>query len=109
MAVADTAAELDSQIDRGADRPDRCAVHRAAGKGAVEVDDVQPLEPLVLEGLGLRRRVVIVDGRGGHIAVLEPHAFAVLEVDGGKQDHGQAPSTIAKCPVDAARLCFSAL
>ena len=44
VAVADAAAELDSQIDRVADRPDRLAIDRAAGEGAVEVDDMQPGE-----------------------------------------------------------------
>ena len=42
VAVADAAAELDPQIDRVADRLDRLAIDRAAGKGAVEVDDMQP-------------------------------------------------------------------
>ena len=62
-----------------------------AGKGAVEIDHMQPLEALVLEGLGLRGRVVIVDGRLVHVAELEAHALAVLEVDGGKQDHAGLP------------------
>ncbi len=35
------------------DRLDRRAVDALAGEGAVEIDDVQPLETLVLEGLGL--------------------------------------------------------
>ena len=48
---------------------------------------MQPLEALRLEGLRLRGRVGIVDGRRGHVAELQAHALAVLEVDGGKQDH----------------------
>ena len=43
-AVADAAAELDAQIDRLADRPHRVAIDRLAGKGAVEIDDMQPRE-----------------------------------------------------------------
>ena len=49
--VADAAAELHRQVGRGEDRLDRGAVDRAAGEGAVEVDDVQPLEALAREGV----------------------------------------------------------
>jgi hypothetical protein len=66
---------------------DRRDVHRLAGEGAVEVDDMQVLEALGLEDVRLRRRVAIEDGGARHIALLQAHGEAVLEVDGGKQDH----------------------
>ena len=48
---------------------------------------MQPLEALILEGFRLGAGVGIVDGRLLHVAELEAHALAVLQVDGGKEDH----------------------
>ena len=45
-------------------------------------------KPCVLEGHGLGGRVGVVDRRLVHVAELQAHALAVLEVDGGEQDHG---------------------
>ena len=64
-------------------------VHRPAGEGAVEIDDVQPFEALRLEGVRLRGGIVVEHGRLRHVALAEPHAVAVLEVDGREQDHGR--------------------
>ncbi len=86
--VADAAAELHGNGDGLEDRVDRVAVDRRAGEGAVEIDEVQVGETLVLEGARLRRRVVVEDGGGFHVAQLQAHALAVLQVDGGKEDHG---------------------
>src|SRR5690606_20763596 len=74
------------------DGVDGGAIDALAGKGAIQVDHVQPLEPLVLEGLRLGGGVRIVDGGLFHVAELEAHALAVLEVDGGKEDHVVCPS-----------------
>ena len=49
---------------------------------------MQIFKALRLEGARLRRRIAVEDGRARHVALLEPHAGAVLEIDGGKQDHG---------------------
>ena len=46
------------------------------------------LEPLRLEGLRLRRRIAMKNGRARPIALLQPHGEAFLEVDGREQDHG---------------------
>ena len=89
---ADAAAELDRIFRRLQDRIDGSTVDGLAGKGAVEIDHVQPFETLVLEGLGLGAGVGIVDGRLLHVAELEAHALAVFEVDGGKKDHVRASS-----------------
>ena len=70
------------------DALDRRDVHRLAGERAVEIDHVQMLEALRLEGMRLRRRIAVEDGGARHVALLQAHAEAVLEVDGGKQDHG---------------------
>ena len=67
---------------------DRGGIDRLAGEGAVEIDDMQIFEALRLEGARLRRRIAVEHGRARHVALLQPHAGAVLEVDGRKQDHG---------------------
>ena len=90
--VADAAAELHRDVDRGEDRLDRRAVLRAAGEGAVEIDHMQPLEAGVGEGAGLGGRVGAEHGGARHLAALEAHALAVLQVDGREQDHGEASS-----------------
>ena len=92
VAVADAAAELHLHVaaDRPQNRLHRLAVLRFAGKGAVEVDDVQPGEADLHEGARLRRRVVVVDGGVVHLALLQADAFAVLQVDGGEEDHARS-------------------
>ena len=74
-------------VDRFDDCLDRGHIDRLAGKGAVEVDDMEILETLGLEGVRLRRRIAVKHGRARHVALLEPHADAVLQVDGGEEDH----------------------
>ena len=72
---ADAAAELHRVPRRLQDRLDRRAIDRTAGEGAVEIDHMQPFETLVLEGLGLRGRVGVVDRRLVHVAELEANAL----------------------------------
>ena len=86
--IANAAAELHRDRDRLQHRLDRLRVHRLAGKGAVEIDDVEILKALRGEGSRLRRGIEVEHGRARHVALLEAHALAVLEVDGGKEDHG---------------------
>jgi len=45
-------------------------------------------EALGLEGQRLLGRVTVEHGRARHVALLQADAIAVLEVDGGEQDHG---------------------
>ena len=85
--VADAAAELHRDAGRLEDALDRVDIDRPAGECAVEIDDVQIFEALRLEGVRLRRRIAVKHGRARHVALLEPHADAVLEVDGREQDH----------------------
>jgi hypothetical protein len=63
-------------------------IHRLAGKGAVEIDKVQIFESLLRERVRLRRRVAIEHRRARHVALLQAHGIAVLEIDGRKKDHG---------------------
>ena len=53
---------------------DRGGIDRLAGKGAVEIDDMQIFEALRLEGARLRRRIAVKHGRARHVALLQPHA-----------------------------------
>ena len=55
---------------------------------AVEIDDVEIFEPLLRKGSRLRGGVEVEHGRACHVALFEAHALAVLQVDGGKEDHG---------------------
>jgi len=50
---------------------------------------VQMIETLVFEPLGLRGGVCVEDRRLRHVAADEADAFAVLQVDRGKKDHGR--------------------
>ncbi len=45
-------------------------------------------EALLREDARLRRRIAAENSRTRHIPLLQAHGLAVLEVDGGKQDHG---------------------
>ncbi len=64
-------------------------VHRPAGEGAVEIDDMKIFKALRLKGQGLGGWIFVEDGGLRHVALLEAHAAAVLEVDGGEKDHGR--------------------
>jgi hypothetical protein len=103
----DAATELDRVLRRLEDRFDGSAVDALAGEGAVEVDHVQPLETLVLEGLSLGAGIIVVDGGLVHVAELETNALAILEVDGGEKDHAQTPSTMTNLPTEAAWRSFT--
>ena len=50
---ADATAKLDQIVGCLEDRLDRCTIDRLAFECAVEIDDMQPLEPLILEGFSL--------------------------------------------------------
>ena len=63
-------------------------VHRLAGEGAVEIDDMQMAEALRLERVRLLGGIAVEHGRARHVALLQAHREAVLEVDGGEEDHG---------------------
>src|SRR5215217_5954859 len=88
---ANAAAELDGEFYGLKDLLDCSAVDALAGKGAVEIDDVEIVKTLVLERFCLRRGIVVEDGRLVHVAELEAHALAVLEVDSGDEDHISTP------------------
>src|SRR5690606_31370612 len=77
------------------DRGDRRGVHRLAGKGAVEIDEMQPRKAHTREGARLRRRILVEDGRAIHVALLEADGFAVLQIDRGEKNHGRLKASSA--------------
>src|SRR4029079_16334260 len=80
-------------LDRAENSFDRLRIHRLAGKCAVEIDDMEMLETLRLERRRLRCGVAMKYGRARHVALFEPHGFAVLQVDGRKENHGKILSS----------------
>ncbi len=73
------------------DGPDGLSIHRITRKGAVEIDDVEVRRALACEQHRLRRRIIAIDRRAGHIALCQANNLALLKVDGGKDDqaHGR--------------------
>ena len=100
------AAKLDAHARRHRlkDGIDRRAIHRAAGKGAVEIDHMQPWKADVVEGARLGGRIGVVDGGGIHVAELQANAGTVLEVDGGIENHGRHLRKLAMRPRPSAWL-----
>ena len=86
FAVADAAAKLDLAAEALEDRGYRRAIDRFAGKGAVEIDDMQPFGAGLREDLRLGGGIVAIDGGAGHVALGQAHDLAGLEVDGGEDD-----------------------
>ncbi len=94
--IANAAAQLHRHIADGAeDSVHRRGIHRLAGERAVEIDDMQPLAAGGGEFARLVGRAVVELRRLGHVAMHQPHAFAALEIDRGKQDHGRHPRKFA--------------
>ena len=89
LHVPNAAAELDLHCQPCEDPRDRRGVDRLAGEGAVEIDDMEVFESLLGERFRLRRGVSVENGRLGHVAAQKANAFAILEVDCGKKDHGR--------------------
>ncbi len=86
--IADATAELHGHGDRLEHRLDRGCVHRLSGEGAVEIDNVEIFEALCGKAFGLCGGIEVEHGRARHVALLEPDALAVLQVDRGEKDHG---------------------
>src|SRR5262249_2886532 len=88
--VANSAAELHGQCHAFEDALDRPGIDRVPRECAIEIDHVQILEPLRLKAHGLGGCVAVEHGGSPHVSLLQTHAYAVLEIDGGKQDQGLA-------------------
>ena len=86
--VADAAAELDRDRQTGEHSLDGLRVDRLAGESAVKVDHVQIFEAHFLEIGGLRDGIDVEDRNLVHVAMDKANAFAVLEIDSWKKNHG---------------------
>ncbi len=85
--VADAAAELGRDVDGLDDRLDGGAVLRLAGKGAVEIDDMQQLRPLLLPA---RRRAAGLSEKTVSFSISPCSRRTHLpsfKIDGGDDDH----------------------
>src|SRR6202012_5873009 len=86
--IANAAAELHRHRNRTKHRLDRLRVHRLAGKGAVEIDNMEIFESLRGKAARLRRGIEGEYGGTGHVALFKTHTLAVLQIDGRKENHG---------------------
>ena len=91
-----SAADLESHIDVGADPADVIEVHGVAAARAVEVDDVQLARARIYPPPRGVERVGVVDGLLIELALGQAHGLALEDVDGGEQDHARAPATPAQ-------------
>ena len=87
LARANAAAGLDAGASGPGQTRQGFVLHRATGLGAVQIDDVDPLGSGVGKGIQARDRVVVIAGDLIKAPVHQPHADAVLQVDGGIEDH----------------------
>ena len=87
------APHLDPAGDAADDQADLVEVGPGAGTGGIEVHHVDPPRAGGLELARDPDRIVVVDGLRGEVALVQPHAMAVAQVDRGEQlDHGPAQS-----------------
>ena len=87
--IANAAAELHVEARQAQNRLDRGRIGRAARKGAVEIDDVQPRESGLRKDFRLAGGIVVEDRRLGHVALPQAHAAALFQIDRRKEDHGR--------------------
>ena len=85
--VADAPAQLHWNLHGREYGFDGRRVDRPAGERAVQIDDVEVFEALGLESQRLGGRIVVEHRSLGHVAELQAHALAVLEIDSRKKDH----------------------
>ena len=78
---------------------------RLAGARGVEVDDVDPLRARGFELAGDAHRVVVVDGLGVEVALVQADAVAVPQVDRREAGRTTAVGSEA-CPWSTARRCL---
>ena len=90
--VADTAAKLHRHIDCRQNPVNRFAIPGFPGKGAIQIDDMNPAAPGVLKQTRLGAGIVIEDRRRIHFALEQPDTLAALQIDRGKQDHAASNS-----------------
>src|SRR6202022_449546 len=86
-----TAAALDVEGNFSSDMLDDLKIRGVAVERAVQVNHVQPACARVLPAPGDLRGVGVVGGEPVEIALVEAHAFAVFDIDGGEYFHASPP------------------
>jgi hypothetical protein len=89
FAVADAAAQLHMAGKACHDALDGLGIDRAAGKAAIQIDDVEKARACLGEQHRLRGGIIAIDGRALHIPLGEAHDLAALEVDRRKDDEAR--------------------
>ncbi len=87
--IPDAAAKLERNFDGRENGLDRSRVYRAPGESAIEIDDMEVFEPLARKSQGLGGGVLVENRGPRHVALLEAHATAFLEIDRRKKNHGR--------------------
>ena len=85
--TSDAAADLDRNAHPFHNVSDLAKICRFSTHGAVEVHYVDSAGPEAFPHAGLRTWVFVEDRRGVHIALAEPDALAVFEINGGDNNH----------------------
>ena len=88
---------------RRADRLDHAQIGALTGTRGVEIDDVDPLRAGGLELARDPNRVVVVDGLRVEVALVEPDALPVAQVDRRVEPE---PATLKGCPWWTERRCL---
>jgi hypothetical protein len=85
--VTNAAADLDWDHERLADLLDDRGIHARARDRAVKVNNMKSFGPFALPAQGCSDWIIGVDSGLVHVALIEAHAPAGFEVDGGNDKH----------------------
>jgi len=88
FGAAHAPAQLHGDGEGGGNCLDRGVVGRLAAPGAIEIHQVQPPGTLLLPAEGLGHGVVAEAGYLLVVTLVQPHALAVEQIDGGDHLHG---------------------
>ena len=86
--VAHTPTELYTHRGTLKNTINRFSIHRLTGKRAIKIDDVQIIKTLRFKSQRLRGGIAVKHRGPRHVALLQAHGLAFLEIDSGKQNHG---------------------
>ena len=85
LDAANTTTHLDGNVEGIDDGGNDGSIHRVAAPRSIQVNHVHPRRPRLLEGEGLRHRVVPIDGLPPIVTPEETDAEAAAQVDGRKE------------------------
>ena len=88
FGAAHATPELHGNRQGRRDLPNHGVIDGLPGPGTIEIDQMQPLRPLLLPGQGLGNRVIAETGDLLVITLMKPDALSVKQIDGGDDLHG---------------------